>query len=67
MVNNISETLLSSLPMDKFSKKDMEWLYCLRWRIETEFERIKHILELENFIGQRRIIEPDYKSNNRKV
>ena len=51
-----TETLLSTLPMDKFSKKDMKQLYGLRWRIETEFERIKHILELENFTGQRRII-----------
>ena len=51
-----TETLLSSLPMDKFSKKDMKRLYGLRWRIETEFDRIKHVLELENFTGQRRII-----------
>ena len=54
--NEYTETLLSSLPMDKFSKEDIKELYGLRWRIETEFERIKHILELENFTGQRRII-----------
>lgn len=50
------ETLLSTLPMDKFSRKEMKHLYGLRWEIETDFDRLKHTLELENFTGQRRII-----------
>ena len=50
------ETLLSSFPMDKYSKEDIAEEYNLRWTIETDFDRLKNVLELENFTGQRRII-----------
>ena len=50
------ETLLSNLPMDKFSKNELKELYNLRWTIETDYDRLKNILEVENFTGQRRII-----------
>ena len=50
------ETLLSNFPMDKYTKEDMAEEYNLRWTIETDFDRLKNILELENFTGQRRII-----------
>ena len=33
--NEYTEPLLSSLPMDKFSKEDIKELYGLRWRIKT--------------------------------
>lgn len=50
------ETLLSTLKMDLFSKQDLKELYNLRWTIETDYDRLKNILEMENFTGQRRII-----------
>ena len=50
------ETLLSNLPMDEFVKQDLKELYNLRWTIETDYDRLKNILEVENFTGQRRII-----------
>ena len=51
-----TETLLSTLKMDLFSKQDLKELYNLRWTIETDYDRLKNILEMENFTGQRRII-----------
>ena len=50
------ETLLSTFSMDEYSKKDMGKAYDLRWTIETDYDILKNILELENFTGQRRII-----------
>ena len=51
-----TETLLSNLPMEEFTKQDLKELYNLRWTIETDYDRLKNILEVENFTGQRRII-----------
>ena len=51
-----TETLLSTLPMEEFTKDDLKELYDYRWTIETDYDRLKNILELENFTGQRRII-----------
>lgn len=42
--------------MDKFTKEDLKNLYNCRWEVETDYDRLKNILELENFTGQRRII-----------
>ena len=42
--------------MDEFTKQDLKELYNLRWTIETDYDRLKNILEVENFTGQRRII-----------
>lgn len=50
------ETLLSTLPMEEFSKEELKELYGYRWEIETDYDRLKNVLELENFTGQRRII-----------
>lgn len=50
------ETLLSTFSMDEFTKEDLKHLYNLRWTIETDYDVLKNILELENFTGQRRII-----------
>lgn len=50
------ETLLSTFSMDEFTKEDLKHLYDLRWTIETDYDVLKNILELENFTGQRRII-----------
>jgi len=37
-------------------KEDLKELYNYRWTIETDYDRLKNILELENFTGQRKII-----------
>ena len=56
-----TETLLSNLPIEKFTKKDLKNAYGQRWLIETDYDRLKNILELENFTGHRRtIIEQDF-------
>ena len=31
-------------------------MYKYRWEVETDYDRLKNVLELENFTGQRRII-----------
>ena len=51
-----TENLLSTLPMDKYSKEELRTLYKYRWEVETDYDRLKNVLELENFTGQRRII-----------
>ena len=51
-----TKTLQSNLPMDEFTKQDLKELYHLKWTIETDYDRLKNILEVENFTGQRRII-----------
>lgn len=50
------ETLLSTFSMDEYTKEDMGKAYELRWTIETDYDILKNILELENFTEQRRII-----------
>ena len=51
-----NEILLSTLPMERYSRKELKTLYKYRWEVETDYNRLKNILELENFTGQRRII-----------
>jgi len=51
--------------METFSAQDLKNLYNCRWEIETDYDRLKNILELENFTGQRRIIiEQDINAKN---
>ena len=42
--------------MDRYSKEELRTLYKYRWEVETDYDRLKNVLELENFTGQRRII-----------
>ena len=51
-----TETLLSSLKMDRFSKEYLKELYNLRMIIETDYDSLKNILKTENSTGQRKII-----------
>ena len=61
-----TETLLSNLPIEKFTKKDLKNAYGQRWLIETDYDRLKKtFLELENFTGHRRtIIEQGHSTPN---
>lgn len=58
--NPYTEILISNLEK-KFTIDDLRELYCRRWKIETNFDRLKNIIMLENFAGHRKIIlEQDF-------
>lgn len=48
---NTEEILLTNLPKCDFSANDMLDLYHLRWGVETKYDELKNILEIENFSG----------------
>ena len=43
------EVLITNLPRDKFSIKDMKHIYWLRWGIETSFRELKYAIGAINF------------------
>mgnify|MGYP000919710833 CR=1 FL=1 len=43
------ETIMTSLPRDKFSIEDIKKLYAMRWGIETSFRQLKYVIGLTNF------------------
>lgn len=49
--DSTTEYLLSDLPMEIFSKKELGELYHLRWEIETAYLHLKDCVEIENFSG----------------
>ena len=58
------ERLASNLPIDKFSTNDLKELYNKRWKIETNFDRLKNIIHIENFSGyNEEIIQQDFYAN----
>ena len=58
------ERLASNLPLDKFSTNDLKELYNKRWKIETNFDRLKNIIHIENFSGyNEEIIQQDFYAN----
>ena len=58
------ERLASNLPIDKFSTNDLKELYNKRWKIETNFDRLKNIIHIENFSGySEEIIKQDFYAN----
>ena len=58
------ETLISNLPIEEFTLKDLEKLYGMRWKIETNYDRLKNKIKIENFTGHRKvIIEQDFHSH----
>lgn len=42
------ETIITSLPKDKFSIEDIKKLYGMRWGIETSFRELKYVIGLTN-------------------
>ena len=59
-----TERLASNLPIDKFSTDDLKELYNKRWKIETNFDRLKNIIHIENFSGySEEIIKQDSYAN----
>ena len=59
-----TEILISNLEKEKFTIDDLRELYRRRWKIETNFNRLKNIIMLENFTRHRKIIlEQDFHAN----
>ena len=55
------EILATNLTYDEFSSDDLKELYAKRWTVETGFDRLKNLIEIEDFSGTRRkIIEQDF-------
>lgn len=52
------------MPYEKFSTRDLKELYGKRWKIETNFDRLKNIIHIENFSGySEKIIQQDFYAN----
>ncbi len=59
-----TECLLSNLPMDEFTANDLKKLYNKRWKIETTFDFLKNVINIENFTARREIlIKQDFYAN----
>ena len=55
------EILASNLTPEEFTTEDLKELYKKRWTVETGFDRLKNLIEIEDFSGIRRpIIEQDF-------
>ena len=46
-----TEMLITNLPKDTFKRKDIGYLYALRWGIETGFNHLKNAINIEEFVG----------------
>lgn len=58
------EILATNLPDNEFSTEDLKELYAKRWTVETGFDRLKNLIEIEDFSGFRReIIEQDFNAH----
>lgn len=58
---NEVEILATNLTQEEFSTQDLKELYNKRWSVETGFDRLKNLIEIEDFSGNRRkIIEQDF-------
>lgn len=51
-----NEYLITNIPCDKVSAKEISTLYCMRWGVETAFDDMKNKLQIENFTGSKPII-----------
>ena len=50
------EYLISNLPMEKFTTNDLKELYDKRWKIETAFDFLKNVIQIENFTARRKLL-----------
>lgn len=59
--NEEPEILATNLSENEFQTEELKKLYEERWKIETGYDRLKNLIEIENFSGIRRIIiEQDF-------
>ena len=62
--NGTIETLLTNLPKEKAAPEELKQLYGDRWKIETNYDRLKNKLQIEKFSGKKKIIiEQDFYSH----
>ena len=62
--NGTVETLLTSLPPETATKKELKELYGERWEIEKDYDLLKNKFEIDNFSAKKRInIEQDFHSH----
>ena len=62
--NGIIETLLTNLPKEIATPEELKQLYGDRWKIETNYDRLKNKLHIEKFSGKKKIIiEQDFYSH----
>jgi len=55
------EILVTNLPNDDLTRREVGELYFKRWGIETKFDSLKNKLELENWSGTRKVtVEQDF-------
>lgn len=48
------ETVITNLPVDEFSSKEIKQFYSMRWGIETSFRKLKYAVALAAFHGKKR-------------
>lgn len=59
--NGEIELLATNLTKEEFTKEELKQLYGQRWEIETGFKKLKTLVRIEEFTGNRRIIiEQDF-------
>jgi hypothetical protein len=62
--NGKSETLFTNLPNKIATPEELKQLYGDRWKIETNYDRLKNKLHIEKFTGKKKIIiEQDFYSH----
>jgi len=62
--NGTIETLLTNLPKEIATPEELKQLYGDRWKIETNYDRLKNKLHIEKFTGKKKIIiEQDFYSH----
>ena len=62
--NGKTEILFTNLPKEVASKEELKELYGQRWSIETNFDKLKNKIKIEQFSGRRKItIEQDFYSH----
>ncbi|WP_400197199.1 transposase [Methanobrevibacter smithii] len=53
--------LATNLTTEEFTTEELKELYNKKWAVETGFDRLKNLIEIEDFSGIRRpIIEQDF-------
>ena len=51
-LENIEEILITNLEREEITVEDLKYLYKKRWEIETNYNTMKNVLELENYTGE---------------
>jgi hypothetical protein len=55
------EILITNLTEEEMTREDLKYIYGKRWGIETNYDLVKNVLELENFTGDTdRAVQQDF-------